>query len=58
MNKISLRAEFVEKLSKEGNKYYVVEIYITNNVKKVVFLDPAEKELVLQQILNDKVISD
>lgn len=58
MNNVSLRAEFVEKTSKEGNKYYVVEVYITDNVKKIVFLDPAEKELILQQINNNKSILD
>ena len=40
-----VNAELVEKTSKAGNKYICVEVSLTDNVKKVVFLTDAEVEL-------------
>jgi hypothetical protein len=41
-----MKVELVEKISKNGNKYVVLEIALTPTYKKVVFLDNAELELV------------
>lgn len=41
-----IKAELVEKTSKDGNKYVAVEITLYGDVKKVVFLTQAEKELI------------
>lgn len=47
MDEIELNATLVKKHSEKKNTdYYVVEIEITENVKKQVFLTPAEIELV------------
>lgn len=46
MMEILLNATLVEKLSKKGTTYTCVEIQITPTLKKQVFLDPAELELV------------
>lgn len=40
-----IRAEIVEKVSKKGNSYVCVELYITDTLKKLVFLTDAELEL-------------
>ena len=50
MEKMSLRAELVERVSKKGENFLVIELYITPKTKKLVFLDPAEKEL-LEELL-------
>lgn len=42
-----MKVELVEKVSKNGNKYIVLEIALTPRYKKVVFLDNAELELVM-----------
>lgn len=41
-----IKAVLVEKTSKSGNPYVAVEVYITDNIKKLVFLTPAELELI------------
>lgn len=42
---MNLRGVLVEKVSKAGNTYYCVELYLTETYKKIVFLDEAEIEL-------------
>ena len=46
MMEILLNAALVEKLSKKGTTYTCIEIQITPTLKKQVFLEPAELELV------------
>lgn len=41
----NLKCQIVEKTSQKGNKYTCLEIYLTDNYKKIVFLDSAEIEL-------------
>lgn len=41
-----ITAELVNKVSKNGKSYVCVELYLTDNVKKTVFLTDAEVELV------------
>lgn len=41
-----LECRLVEKTSAKGNKYIALEITITENYKKIVFLDPSEIELI------------
>ena len=43
---MKLNAVLVEKVSKKGTPYLCVEISITDKIKKVVFLDEAELELI------------
>lgn len=43
---MKLNAVLVEKVSKNGNPYVCVEIYLTDKVKKTVFLEEAEVELI------------
>ena len=43
---MKVNAMLVEKTSQKGNPYVCVEIYLTDKVKKVVFLDEAEIELI------------
>lgn len=46
MNDILLNATLKEKTSeKKGSKYYVVEVELSPNLKKQVFLEPAEVEV-------------
>lgn len=52
MDDIELNATLKEKVSKNNKKYYVVEIQISDNVTKQVFLDPAEVELI-RLVYND-----
>lgn len=42
---MNLKAVLVEKISKKGNPYIAVEVTITENIKKLVFLTQAEIEL-------------
>lgn len=42
---MEVKAQLVEKTSKEGNKYQVVILKLTNTYEKMVFLDKAEIEL-------------
>ena len=41
-----LDAKLVERVSKDGNKYLAIEITIYGDIKKLVFLTQAEKELI------------
>lgn len=43
---MNLSCQLVEKTSKKGTKYLALEIMITKDYKKVVFLDSAEIELI------------
>lgn len=43
---MKFEAKLVEKLSKDGNKYYVFEIKITEGYSKQVFLDKADLEII------------
>lgn len=45
-SKMPLDAKLVEKTAKDGTKYVAVEITIYNDIKKLVFLTQAEKELI------------
>lgn len=42
---MKVNAVLVEKTSKKGNTYLCIEVNITDKVKKIVFLDQAEIEL-------------
>lgn len=41
-----LEAKLVERTSKDGRKYLAVELTIYGDMKKLVFLTPAELELI------------
>ena len=41
-----IKAELVECVSKSGNKYICVVLYLTDTYTKKVFLDSAELELI------------
>ena len=43
---MKFNALLVEKTSKKGNTYLCIEVSITDKIKKVVFLDQAEIELI------------
>lgn len=43
---MKFNAVLVEKTSKKGNTYLCIEVAITDKIKKVVFLDQAEIELI------------
>lgn len=43
---MNLQCQIVEKTSQKGNKYIALEIQITKDYKKIVFLDSAEVELI------------
>lgn len=42
---MNVKCQLVEKVSQKGNKYICLEIFLTENYKKIVFLDTAEIEL-------------
>lgn len=42
---MDIRTELVTRTSKSGKEYQCLEIYITDDYKKVVFLDKAELAL-------------
>lgn len=42
---MNIKASLVEKTSKKGNTYTCIEIYLTDHIKKLVFLTDAELEL-------------
>lgn len=42
---MNVKAVLVDRTSKKGNKYTCIEVYITNNIKKLIFLSDAELEL-------------
>lgn len=47
-----IKAVLVEKTSKSGNPYVAIEVYITDKIKKLVFLTQAELELLKLQANN------
>lgn len=49
---MNMKAVLVEKTSKSGNPYVAIEVYITDKIKKLVFLTPAELELIKMQANN------
>lgn len=51
--KIDAETYVLEKVSSKGNKYKALEIYITSNVKKTMFLSDAEYELILLNVKNN-----
>lgn len=46
---MNLKAVLVEKVSKKGTPYLCIEVSITDKIKKLVFLNPAELELIRLQ---------
>ena len=40
-----IKCNLVDKVSKKGNNYLCLEIWLTESYKKIVFLDKAEIEL-------------
>ena len=50
---MDVKATLEEKISKNGNPYTAVVIYLTENCKKTVFLEPAEVEL-LKMVKEEK----
>lgn len=53
MKEIILNASLQEKISnKSGKPYFVVEVELTPTLKKQVFLDPAEVEVI--KLFNEK----
>ena len=42
---MDVKARLVEKVSKKGNSYVCIEVYVTETIKKMVFLTDAELEL-------------
>lgn len=51
-NKKDFKATLETRTSKKGSQYEVLVIKITDNIEKLVFLDPAELELL--KISNSK----
>ena len=45
--KINVPCTLEQRVSKTGNNYYVLIIKLTNNYEKKVFLEPAERELIM-----------
>lgn len=43
---MNFKAVLVQKVSKKGNEYVAIEVTISENIKKLVFLTPAELELI------------
>lgn len=46
MEAIKLNATLEERESKNGNKYSVIVVKLTDNYEKLVFLEKAEEELI------------
>lgn len=44
-----IKCQLVKAVSKSGNEYYRLEIQLTPNYRKLVFLDRAEQEILLAQ---------
>lgn len=42
---MQVKAILVERTSKKGTKYTCIEVYVTPTIKKLVFLNEAELEL-------------
>ena len=51
---MDLKCSLETRLNKEGKPYEVIVIKLTDNVDKLVFLEPAEKELVKLFYINNK----
>lgn len=51
-----IKCQLVERTSKEGNRYQALEIELTKGYKKLVFLTPAEKELLMLSNSGNKTI--
>lgn len=49
---MNLKCQLLEKTSKTGKKYLCLEVVLTENYKKLIFLDDAELELL--RIVNAK----
>lgn len=49
---MQVKAVVVERTSKSGNPYVAIEVYITDKIKKLVFLTPAELELIKMNVNN------
>lgn len=43
---MQIKAMLVERVSSKGSKYVCIEVYITEKIKKLVFLTEAELELI------------
>jgi len=43
---MNVKSQLVEKTSQNGSKYICLEVNITEDYKKIVFLDKAEIELI------------
>lgn len=41
----NLKCDLVEKVSKKGNNYLCIEVYLTDTYKKIIFPEQAEVEL-------------
>lgn len=52
MDAIKVDATLEERTSKSGNKYKCIIIKISKNIEKIVFLEPAELELLEQNNKN------
>ncbi len=50
---MEVKATLVERTSSKGNKYTAIEISITDKVKKLVFLNDSELELLKLSQSND-----
>lgn len=46
---MEVKATLETRISKQGNPYQVLVIYLTDNYEKIVFLDKAEIELIKTQ---------
>ena len=51
-----VKAILTEKVSSKGNNYTCIEVYITPNIKKMVFLTQAELELL--KLSNNQDLND
>ena len=51
---MKLNAILCEKISKKGSPYICVEVYLTDKIKKLVFLTQAEVELVKMNVNQNK----
>ena len=54
VNIMKLNAIVCEKISKKGSPYICVEVYLTDKIKKLVFLTQAEVELVKMNVNQNK----
>lgn len=54
---MEVKALIEEKVSKSGNPYTAIVIYITDKVTKTVFLTPAELELIKMKKQDNEIPS-